>query len=208
MLYQVREYLIIAWEWLMEKAQFFAGETSEADIAVSPMVLLVWLILLTICMLSAFWAASIAASRKHGVLQHILLGAVAPIVYPAVILFTLDVKGAKEREQAKLEAEEKARAEAAEQERLAEMMGRNLDEDAGAEAEPETYDRDYFKKISRNETGQLTGPWLISYKNQTICALSIVECLDEVLVVEIETPSGERQRIRVRYILIEGCEHA
>jgi hypothetical protein len=208
MLYQVREYLIVAWEWLIDKAQYFAGETSEADITVSPAVLIGWLIFLTICMLSAFWAASIAASRKHGILQHVLLGAVAPIAYPAFILFTLDVKGAKEREQAKLEAEEKAKAEAAEEERLAEMMGRSADEDAGAEAEPETYDREYFKNISRNESGQLTGPWLITYKNQTVCALSIVECLEEVLVVEIETPSGERQRIRIRYVLIEGCEHA
>jgi hypothetical protein len=209
MLYVIREYLISGWEWLAAKAQFFAGETSEADISVDPGILLGLLILLTVCMLSAYWAASIAASRKHGILMHLALGAVAPIVYPSVILFTLDVHGIKEREEARLAAEAKAKAEEEEKARLDEMLGRTASQEGdGAEAGPVSYDCAYFKKIARNETGQLTGPWLISYKNQSVCALNISECLDEVLVVEIETPSGDRQRIRIRYSLIEGCEHA
>jgi len=140
---------------------------------------------------------------------HALIGLVVPFVYPAVIMFTLDLKGAKEREQAKVEQEAAAKAEQAERDRLAQVIGRTPGgEGEGAEAAAVSYDRDYFKKIARNESGQPTGPWMISYNNQSVCALHIVDCLDEVLVIEIEIPSGDRQRIRIRYTLIEGCEHA
>ncbi len=209
MLYQAIQYTILAFNWLVQKTQFFAGETAGAGISLDPMTTVGMLLLLTICMGSGFWAGSIAASRKHNMWLHVLIGLVAPIVYPAVIMFTLDLRGAKERERARIEQEEAAKAEEAERERLAQVMGRSTgDEDDGAEAGPVSFDRDYFKKIARNETGQLTGPWLISYNNQNVCALHIADCLDEVLVIEIETPSGDRQRIRIRYALIESCEHA
>ncbi|MBT3286081.1 MAG: hypothetical protein HN849_21995 [Victivallales bacterium] len=211
MIYQVLEYLRHYWGMLVGKTSTLADETSGAGISLDPRLLLGIIILLTICMASSFWAGSIAGSRRHPLLLHALIGAVAPIAYPATIMFTLDLQGAKEREQAKLDEEAAAEAEEAERVRLAEVMGRSPtpeDEDAGAEAESETFDEEYFKRISRNETGQLTGPWLISYNNQSVCALNIAECLDQVVVVEIETPGGDRQRIRIRYVLIEGCEHA
>jgi len=210
MIYQVLEYLRHYWGMLVGKTSTLADETSGAGISLDPRFLLGILIVLTICMVSSFWASSIAGSRRHPLLLHALIGAVAPIAYPATIMFTLDLHGAKEREQAKLDEEATAKAEEAERERLDEVMGRSPtpDEDAGAEAESETFDEEYFKRISRNETGQLTGPWLIRYNGQSACALNIAECLDEVVVVEIETASGDRQRIRIRYALIEGCEHA
>ncbi|MDX9981226.1 MAG: hypothetical protein RBU25_14465 [Lentisphaeria bacterium] len=206
MLYIIREYLTMVLEWLMGKAHFFAGETAEADIALDPFVLIALVLLATLAMISGFWAGSIAASRRHAMWLHILLGMALPFAYPVAILFTLDLHGAKEREQAKREKEETAKAEQAERERVAQLAGRQAKEEA-ANA-PVSYDRDYFKKIARDESGQLTGPWLIRYKDHNICALHIVDCLDEVLVVEIETPGGDRQRIRVRYVLIESCEKA
>lgn len=209
MLYQFIQYMIEVWEWLIQKTQFFAGETAGAGISLSLGTVVGIVIVLTICMASAFWAGSVAASRKHSMWLHALIGLVAPIVYPAVIMFTLDLKGAKDREQARIEQEAAAKAEQAERERLAHVMGRAPgDEEDGAEAGAVSYDHDYFKRIARNESGQLTGPWMISYNNQSVCALHIVDCLDEVLVIEIEIPSGDRQRIRIRYALIEGCEHA
>ena len=209
MLYQFIQYVIEVWEWLVQKTQFFAGETAGAGISLDPMATLGIILLLTICMASGFWAGSVAASRKHNMWLHVAIGLVAPIVYPTFITFTLDLKGAKDREEAKVQQEEAAKAEQAERERMAQVMGRSTgDEDEGAEAQPVSYDHDYFKKIARNETGQLTGPWMISYNNQSVCALHIVDCLDEVLVIEIETPGGDRQRIRIRYALIQGCEHA
>jgi hypothetical protein len=209
MLYQLIQYLVEVWEWLIRKTQFFAGETAGADISLSLGTMLIILALLTVCMGSAFWAGSVAASRKHNLWLHALIGLVAPLVYPAIIMFTLDLKGAKEREQSKVEQEAAAKAEQAERDRLAQVIGRSPgEEDEEAEAAAVSYDRDYFKKIARNESGQLTGPWMISYNNQSVCALHIVDCLDEVLVIEIEIPSGDRQRIRIRYALIQGCEHA
>lgn len=206
MLYIIREYLTLVLEWLMTKFRFFAGETADADIALDPFVLLALVLLMTLCMMSGFWAGSIAASRRHGMWLHILLGMALPFVYPTAILFTLDLHGAKEREQAKREKEEAAKTEQAERERVAQLAGRQAEE-AAANA-PVSYDHDYFKKIARDESGQFTGPWLIHYKNHNVCALHIVDCLDEVLVVEIETPNGDRQRIRIRYVLIESCEKA
>ena len=124
MLYIIREYLTMVLEWLMGKAHFFAGETAEADIALDPFVLIALVLLATLAMISGFWAGSIAASRRHAMWLHILLGMALPFAYPVAILFTLDLHGAKEREQAKREKEETAKAEQAERERVAQLAGR------------------------------------------------------------------------------------
>lgn len=203
MLYVIREYVAMVLEWLLDKARFFAGETADADIALDPLVLLGLILLATLCMVSGFWAGSIAASRRHNMWLHMLGGILLPFAYPLAILFALDLRGAKERERAKREKEEAAKAEEAERERLARLAAEEAEEEAAV-----VYDRDYFKKIARDESGNPTGPWLIRYNNLSVCAIQIADCLDEVLVVEIETPSGDRQRIRIRYVLIEACEQA
>ena len=210
MIYIILEYVKHYGRILLGKTSNLADETAEAGISFSPWMLIGLVALLTVCMGSGFWAASIAGSRKHRMALHTILGFFLPLAYPIAILFTLDVHGAKERELAKQRKEEEEKAAEEDRKRMDKVMGRlpEEEEDKPPEPEEEPLDAAYFKKISRNATGQLTGPWLIHYNGQSVCALHIVDCLDQVVVVEIETPSGERQRIRIRYALIEGCEHA
>ena len=127
---------------------FFAESTAAAGIRADPFLLAAILIVLTVWYGSGAWAASIAGSRRHSGLLHFILGAMLPVVYPVVILFAMDVKGARERAEELRLAEEKTKAEEEEKRRIAEMLGRQAAPEPGTEATAEVvFDAAYFERI-------------------------------------------------------------
>lgn len=188
---------------------YFVGKTAEAGISPDPLLCALLLIVLTVWIGFGCWAGSIAGARKHSQMPHFILGMCFPVIYPFVIMFVLDVKGAKERQKKLRErrAEEEARAEseAVEPEEKADtskIMPLGLPE------EEANFDARYFEKIRLDEEGNPAGPWTIICDESQFHVLGILECLPEVLVVETEARDGHVQKMRLPYARITQCAPA
>lgn len=206
---QLKDILIALWQALLNLVQFFSQRTTAAGITVDWPLIVFLLVLVTLWVLSACWASSIASGRRHSAVLSFLLGLVLPYAYPIVILFVMDVKGAKERRQRQDEAKAMAAAEEEERRHVAELVGRDAPEGAEGEEEPApavVYDAAHFERIARDEQGNPTGPWRILFGGNEVKVLRILEPLPDVVSVEIETRDGGRAKFRIPYARITECE--
>ena len=156
--------------------RYFAGATAEAELRPDLPIVAAIVIILTFMVGSGCWAGAIAEARRHFMKRHFILGFFIPGVYPIFILFAMDVKGAKEREQAWKEKQEKEEQEAA---------ARRLNEEGTATgqkaaAEKSEFDLDYFQRI--------------------------VEALPNAVVIQTQAEDGTNQTIRIPYAKITGCK--
>jgi hypothetical protein len=207
---QVRDILMLIWQALLSLIQFFSERTAAAGIDVDWPLTVVILVLVTLWLFSACWASSIASSRRHSPVLSFVLGGVAPYVYPLVILFMMDIKGAHERRKKQEEAKAKEAAAVDERLRVADLLGRETPADgseAGAEEAPElVFDAAYFERIARDEQGNPAGPWRVVFGGSEVKVARILEPLADVVSVEIETREGGRAKFRIPYARITECE--
>ncbi|OGV67503.1 MAG: hypothetical protein A3K19_08780 [Lentisphaerae bacterium RIFOXYB12_FULL_65_16] len=182
--------------------RYFAGATAEAELRPDLPIVAAIVIILTFMVGSGCWAGAIAEARRHFMKRHFILGFFIPGVYPIFILFAMDVKGAKEREQAWKEKQEKEEQEAA---------ARRLNEEGTATgqkaaAEKSEFDLAYFKRISLDKDGNPTGPWCITFGDTEATAQRIVEALPNAVVIQTQAEDGTNQTIRIPYAKITGCK--
>lgn len=205
----IKDILIGLWGSFVSLVAFFAEKTREAGIDVDPLVLAVLAVALTIWLGSAAWAGSIAGSRHHSTKLHFVLGLAAPYLYPLIILFAMDVKGASARERARKEQEEAELSAQEEKRRVADMLETPRDEfeDEPVEETPQ-WDMAYFDRISRDENGNPTGPWRIVYGDTEVIAVRIVDALPQNVLVEVEGDDERGHRLRIPYSRIVSCDPA
>jgi hypothetical protein len=213
---QIRDILLMIWQAFLSLVHYFSDRTAAADITLDWPLIVFLLALMTAWLLSGCWASSIASSRRHSAALSFVLGLLAPFAYPITILFIMDIKGAKQRRKKQEEVKAKEAAAQDERERLADMVGREmLTEDPEAEAEakakaeqaPErVFNSDYFERIARDEQGNPTGPWRIIFGGNEVKVTRILEPLEDVVSVEIETREGGRAKFRIPYARITECE--
>jgi hypothetical protein len=205
----IKDILIGLWGSFVSLVAFFAEKTQEAGIDADPLILAALVILLTVWFGSAAWAGSIAGSRHHSTKLHFVLGLVVPYLYPLIILFAMDVKGAGERERTRKEQQEAQIAAEEEKRRVAEMLETPQDEfDAEPVEEKPDWDMEYFDRISRDENGNPTGPWRIVYGDTEVIALRIVDALPQNVLVEVEGDDERGHRLRIPYSRIVSCDPA
>lgn len=156
---------------------------------------------------SACWAASIAKCRRYNPILHFIAGLIIPWVYPLVILFALNIKGAKAMRIAMAEERKKADEEEAERQRnIALNSGKTVEE---LEAEKKVEEEDgwtqaRFTKMARNDDGSQAGPWDVVYGGRKVHVIHIVEALPEVVSVEFKDEKGNMVRMRIPYAKIES----
>ncbi len=201
------------WDMIAQIVGFFTEKTTEAGMEPDLVIVLFLVFVLTLWLASGCWAASIAGARRHSVKLSFAIGLAVPLFYPLVILFAMDIKGAKDREE---RAQQEA-LEEAEQARIREQVAAKAAEEAeltgeasalpAIEEEEQVYDFDFFKRIAYDEDGNVTGPWLIRYGSNEIIAPTVADILPHAVVVEIPQGSeGKLQRIRIPYGMITACE--
>lgn len=180
---------------------YFTRATIEAGLHPDPLVVIAIVIVFTILVGSGCWAGGIAEMRRHPMKRHFILGFLVPGVYPIFIMFTMDVKGAKERERAWKEKQEKEAA--------ARRLTTEVVEGAQQVEAPQTpFDLAYFKEIALDKDGNPTGPWLITFGDTETTAQRIVETLPSAVVVQVLAEDGKAQTIRIPYAKITGCKPA
>lgn len=201
----LKDILLGIWQAILSLVHYFAQQTAGAGIEADPFLIVPMLLLLTFLLGSAAWASSIASSRRHSPWLHFLIGLFVPYLYPCVILFAMDIRGAKTRQSEQQKVEEQKLAEEEEKQHIAELLGR---EETGVEPEPEVqvFDAEYFERIARDEQGNPTGPWQVTFGTNRVKVLRILEPLADVVAVEIEGRDGAPQRFRIPYSRITECE--
>jgi hypothetical protein len=155
---------------------------------------------------SACWAASIASSRRYNPIPHFLLGLVFAWIYPAVILFALDIKGHKQMLRAA--EQEKQEKQAAEAERLKNIA---LNTDAPQEQEivdDRGFNQTRFAALARNSSGMDNGPWNVVFSGNEMRVMKILEVLPEVISVEVQGEDGKTFTMRIPYSKMESWENA
>lgn len=211
----LRDIIFAFFSTIGSMASHFIEKTQEAGVEPDMLVVIIIVFVLSVWFGFACWAGSIAGMRRHSALVHFLIGLVIPIVYPFFILFALDVKGAKQRAREATalaaEAEAQAAAKAAAREREAALAPSGEDElrpGETAEAGGPALDQAYFKSISLDDEGNVTGPWSIKFGETEMIAQRIVEALEETVVIEIIGEGDKLQRFRVPYAKISSCDPA
>jgi hypothetical protein len=210
----IKDILLGLWQALLSLVQFFADATRKAGIELDPLIIGLLLAVIALWLFSGCWASSIASSRRHSPLLHFFLGLCAPFVYPLLILFAMDIRGARERGRKQEAAKAKDQQVEEEKRRVAEMVGRELTEmpdgqPGQAEPEapaPEVFNAEYFTRIARDEQGNFTGPWRVVFGSNEVRVLRILEPLAEVVSVEIEARDGAKAKFRIPYARITVCE--
>ncbi|MBT3374831.1 MAG: hypothetical protein HN742_40870 [Lentisphaerae bacterium] len=185
---------------------FFVDRTVEAGINPDIEIVIAIMLILTVWLGMACWSSSIASARRYSPKLHFLIGLALPLVYPLVILFAMDVKGARGR-QKQIEAEQEAELEEERLRALAAGTEAASAEGAEGQADDTVFDMAFFKRIAHDEDGQSTGPWLIRYANNEVIAPTIVDTLEHAVVIEIHQDGTDQlQRIRIPYGTIASCD--
>lgn len=176
---------------------YIAGENGAAPVARFDLhETIAALVILTLLLASAFWAASIASARRHNAILSFVLGLVLPVAYPLVILFTMDIPGKWDF--------------AAEEEKAS--KGQQPQEAAPDDSEatpgnvgelPFEPTPDYFSKIARDDEGKPAGPWECVFAGNRITVLQILDVLPNCISVEFRDARPEARKMRILYEKIE-----
>ena len=142
---------------------------------------------------SASWASSIAEDRNHNRLSSFLFGFILPIAYPAIILFTMGLKGQEDK---KVSHE----ATASDEDELYGVEDGSLFGDAMVD-----YNEEYFRGIYLDKTGKHTGPYLIEMDGDFLNVERITEVTKQFIVVERLGEESKSQTLRVPYHKIYNC---
>ncbi|NOY79588.1 MAG: hypothetical protein GXP31_01155 [Kiritimatiellaeota bacterium] len=187
---------------------FFLGAAVnilEAGLDTDPRTLILIFVGVTVVLGSACWASSIAEARLYSPKLHFFIGLFAPVLYPVILLFAMDVKYPGAVRQPPGEAPETPPvAPPAEPQEVETDAG----EDTGENVVE--YDQAYFREIARDEAGNFVGPWRIDLADNAIVAQRILDALPHAVVIETvpHGPNSKPQRLRIPYDKIESCVRA
>ena len=203
-----RDHAVMAYEWTRDQIQGMLFEDMDVEnadqVGTAGPALLGFLVLFSAC-----WGASIAQMRRHDRLPFFLLGAVAPIVAPAVMLFKLDIKGEKELLARFAQEAEEKRAAAAAKARLEEEQAIATGQivQPRSSSEGVVWNRQYFESIAYKPDGTPAGPWDAVY-NGGIKAhvLAIMEVQDTFVQVRYVNMAGKEMVGRIPIARLEGWE--
>ena len=148
-------------------------------------IALFYAVILTFCVLSGCWSASIAEKKARGTVMHLLLGLGLPVVYPFLITVALPSRLKKEVIEEPKEVE-----------------------DDDLDLPFQDLNAAYFKKIYLDSSGNPTGPFIIDTEDSVIKAEVIVEVQEDFIVAETLNKDNERQRLRVPYSKMTSCSEA
>jgi len=136
---------------------------------------------------------------------HFALGIIFPIVYPVVMYFVFSKVGASKKEE-----EEEEKTESADPDQIPDSDLKSYADGQGDEtgAFPASglLNQDYFSKISKDETGNFRGPFILELDDGQILE---IECIVEALVPAVAVQIGkeaESRTIRLPYMKIQSCK--
>ena len=225
----VIDWLLRAWEQVVSWVRFYAEGTRAAGVHPDLTACIIIALLLAVWVGFACLAGSVAGSRLHSVQRHFLLGLAFPVVYPFMLMFTMDIKGLTGPPQPSLSEDDGSELDQGEtaDRSIIPNDSAETEEDPGAtvvvdrvtdasegppepsspEGEEQVLDMAYFKQAALDDNGNPTGPWLIRCEDREITAEQIADALPHVVILMIRQEGSGIQRLRLPYSRIEGCEY-
>ena len=163
--------------------------------------------IVTVCLWSGSYSASIGETRLRRPWVHFLIGLFLPVIYPIIALFKLPTyTGFSHLEKRK---DDYTKGEGPPPVEIAPAI---LDNAPPALVSPDmlekshvAFDQNYFKKIAIDTAGNYRGPFLLTISDEKLKAERIIDPLPHVLLVEFISADGKLQNIRIPYKNIQAC---
>ena len=203
----VGNFLLWLGERIVDISRFCLGKLLAEDVSFNFQAAFLLLLVSTIMIGSGSWAASIALSRRHSGWLHFLLGALMPGVYPFVLMFTLGLKGERERKK-KIESERlEQEKDAEERQRVRDLLGiEEKEAEQTAEELEDSFNARYFERIARDEDGNKAGPWKAVFAGMDIMVQEIIEVQEDFVLVVMGGREGKNEKLRIPYSKIDSWE--
>jgi len=196
-------------EWIVGFIKEWFTQASEAGFSPSIGALFLITVICLIIIASAMAAMTVAEVKNRNRPLHFVLGALLPLIYPALLHFVLPEFKIKTKEERDLEALVDSMG-AADMELPDSELKKVTDADekgetpvfsAGTEIE---ITPQYLSKIMTDETGNPTGPYMLEMMDGKILEISkITNVLDKVIAVEMGEPGEDTKTIRLPYANIK-----
>ena len=177
---------------------------SDAGFVISKASLIGTVFWVTVACASAMVAMTFAEMKFRNRFLHGALGLICPVIYPVVFYFTVSSDSKK-----KAAEEEEKKREAAIKDALPESelkaFSKTLPDDEEVVPHAEVLDQAYFTRISKDELGNLRGPFILELDDDQILEIAhVLEALPPAVAVQIG--EGEKSRkIRLPYAKITSC---
>ena len=177
---------------------------SDAGFVMSKGSLMVTVFCVIIVCASAMTAMTFAEMKFRNRMLHGVLGLICPVIYPVVLYFAIPSASKKKAAEDAEEKKVAALKDALPSSDLKAFAKASLD-DAEVIPEAEVLDQAYFTRISKDELGNLRGPFILELDDDQILEVAcIVEALPPAVAVQIG--EGEKSRkVRLPYAKITSC---
>ena len=176
---------------------------TDCGFVISKTSLITWSFLVIVLCGSAMAAATFAEIKFRNRLLHGILGFCLPVAYP-VLLFLVIPKGVDTGKKEQKEESRKISTDALPKTNLKTFEKEEKPEDLIAGAE--VMDQAFFTRISKDEHGNLLGPFIIELDDGQILEIEyIIEAFQPAVAVQIGKDEDAR-RIRLPYSKIKGCQ--
>jgi len=150
---------------------------------------------------SSMVAMTIAEVKFRSRLAHGILGFICPVISPVVLHFVMPTLAKQEEKQEDEEQHEAAKT------AVPESGLKTYRKADGTEVIPDVdvMDQEYFSRISKDEAGNLRGPFILELDDGQILEIEhVLEALAPAVAVQMGS-GDEARKIRLPYTKIMGC---
>jgi len=198
-----------SFEWVLDFIKEWYSQATDAGFSPNEATIICITIFLIVVIGSGLTAITVAELRNRKRSPHFILGILFPVAYPVLLYFILPefkILSKEEKELEKMVAsmpDEEGMLPESELKSVAkaDIEGGAVEIEIGV-----VLDQQYFGRVSRDESGNPNGPFMIEMKDGRILEIKRISgALQDVVAVEIGQESGESKTIRLPYKNITSC---
>ena len=205
------EFLGYIWDFLfgffIQSYHYFATwfqNAEECGFVISKSYLIEITVVMIVLCGSVMAAMTVAELKIRNRLVHGLLGLILPVIYPILIFFIIPPLNKKRTDDDEdLDHKKMAKKESPKPE--LKTVDKETASDSETVPDSDLLDQNYFTRISKDEMGNLCGPFMIELDDDQVLE---IECIIEPLqpAVAVQIGQGEKARkIRLPYAKIRKC---
>ena len=198
-----------SFEWVIDFINEWYAQAAQAGFHPDKGTLVGITIVLIIVIGSGLAAMTVAEVRMRQRFIHFFLGMLFPVAYPILLFFVLPefkIVSKEEKELEKMIASMPDEEGAVPESELRSVAKSDARGQMPAMEHSLVMNQQYFARISTDELGNQTGPFIMEMHDGRILEVDHISgALQNVLAVEVKQDSGECRTIRLPYQNIRSC---
>ena len=198
-----------SFEWVIDFIQEWYSQAADAGFSPTNGAMIGITIFIVIVVGSGLTAMTVAELKNRQRSLHFVLGILLPVAYPVLLYFVLPEFKIVSKEEKELEKMVDSMPDPEDTVPDSELKSVAKADAKGTVADIEpgiVMNQQYFSRISTDETGNPTGPFMLETSDGRILEIErIAGALQNVLAVEIGQEHGDNKTIRLPYQNIRSC---